>query len=55
MFPGVFSRNTKVKVKAKRILVSSLIEGGQQDGKDISHNSDTEAGGRRRPGEDNRS
>lgn len=46
MFSRVFSRNSQVKVKAKRIgSFSFLIEKGQQDGKDISHNSDPEGEG----------
>lgn len=39
---------TGVKVKVKGIgSFSFLIERGQQDGKDISHNSDTEGEGER--------
>lgn len=53
MFSCVFSGNTEVKAKAKRFRVSSLIERRQQDGKDISHNSDAEGGVG--TGEDNRS
>lgn len=42
MFSSVFRGNSQVKVKVKRIgSFSFLIERGQQDGKDISHNSDT--------------
>lgn len=52
MFSCVFSGNSQVKVKVRRIgSFSFLIERGQQDGKDISHNSDTEGkGGRAREG-----
>lgn len=42
----VLSGNSQVKVKVKRIgSFSFLIERGQQDGKDISHNSETEGEG----------
>lgn len=48
MFSCVFSGNSQVKVKVKRIgSFSFLIERGQQDGKDISHNSDIEGEGKR--------
>lgn len=43
-FMCVFSGNSKVKVKVKGIESFPFFnERGQQDGKDISHNSDTEA------------
>lgn len=50
MFSRVFSRNSRVKVKAKGMgRLSFLIEaagrGGQPDGKDISHNRDTKGRG----------
>lgn len=46
MFSCVFSGNSQVKVKVKRTgSFSFLIERGQQDGKDISHNSDKEGEG----------
>lgn len=48
MFSCVFSRNSRVKVKAKGTgRLSFLIEaaGGQPDGKDISHNRDTKGRG----------
>lgn len=49
VFSCVFSGNRQVKVKVKGTgSFSFLIERGQQDGKDISHNSNTAGEGAQR-------